>query len=185
MLGYPLGGQKNTVTMTPGFKMKRPRSPDLIGIENYKRQRLIYDFEHLSLGSRSNDGVKKHKLDSGLSSFKTVVSKRMWEAVERELSGSNKNDKLYEKIFEQLRQYSMQIIKWYDWRTVIRDMWTKWCIYKNISILGYTFSNTNGNLDADMDIDMDMEFATDAETDTGKDTVIDGYGTDFDIDMEA
>ncbi|CAH00092.1 uncharacterized protein KLLA0_E23343g [Kluyveromyces lactis] len=175
--------------MSSGFKMKRSRSPDPIGIDNYKKQRLIYDFENLSLAPRGTDGIKKHKIDSGLNSFKAVVNKRMWDVVERELSGSNKNDKIYERIFDHVRQFNSQVIKWYDWRSVVASLWVKWYqqhspkldeVDMNVETaadsrvdLAPNLMHRNDEFDHNADMDIDMDLDTDPYADADMDIELD------------
>ncbi|CDO95143.1 unnamed protein product [Kluyveromyces dobzhanskii CBS 2104] len=167
--------------MSLGFKLKRSRSPDPIGISNYKKQRLIYDFENLSLGPQTNICAERTKIDTGLNPLRDVVNKRMWAAVERELSNANKNDKMYEKIFDQVRQFNSQVIKWYDWRILLFDSWKKWFwqqtvasheveigvgvdSYPNVDWsrnLQYLSNDYNSGIDTD--VDMDLEEVTSEE----------------------
>lgn len=166
--------------MSLQFKMKRTRSPDLVGISNYKRQRLIQDFENLSLGTQSADRVIFHEQTDGISAFGDVLNEKLWSVVEREMR-QNDNDRTYENLWNKVKEYNMQIIRWYSWPHILYDTWRKWiqsnmqrnrkamgidmeideCFDREESLFlnnrGYSTPLNDTDMDVDMDVDMDID----------------------------
>lgn len=124
------------------FKLKRPHSPhtsnDAIGISNYKRARLIEDFERLSLG----DGVAKYDQEAYIKDIGSPVTKVVPARINLPKSVRNKlireelnhvdtdhattDEIIYSKLREWLREESLQMTVWMDWKRVLYQMWLRW-----------------------------------------------------------
>ncbi|AQZ17201.1 YPL071C [Zygosaccharomyces parabailii] len=110
------------------FKLKRPHSPDILGLHNYKKQRLIEDFENLSL----NDGPRRSKASAFPKALKDIdvisIPKEVQKHAERlRSSGEYTHEQLiYEKVREAMRNEAMQVVEWYDPQNVAYLQWREW-----------------------------------------------------------
>lgn len=183
--------------------MKRPRSPDLIGIDNYKKQRLLQEFENLRISNATISKTQQGKQNLGLSSLRNVINKKMWTIVEKEMSQNSGNDQIYKHIWDTVRASNLRIIKWYDWRQILYYTWLNW--FQNmtnlnsesgyldnaiqshqISSIGdsiYYKMNTNAFTEADVNMDIDTDTDMDMDKDKDKDMAM-NMNIDLDIDMD-
>lgn len=178
------------------YKLKRPHSPvnsgDSIGILNYKRIKLIEDFERLSL---SDNNAVNYDRDSYIKDMGNPVTKLVKAKINLPKSVKNKvirkilsayRDKdqmdgevlICSRIYDWIKEDSMKLIPWVDWKGTIYEMWLRWYqdtmwkpTYKNFLPLFdneddydimHNFNENNSNNYAnhildniDMDIDMD------------------------------
>lgn len=102
------------------FKKKRAYSPDSIGIANYKRQRLIEDFENLRL-------VENHPTVSKSNKFTVPTAVKITTSnILKKTRSSDYGDKFYLKIREQLLIEKLQVINWIDQRIMVYKIWVQW-----------------------------------------------------------
>ena len=155
------------------FKLKRKHTPDPIGVENYKKRRLLQDFANLSLSSKSKV-IKEPKVTNVITGEIFVPDNVKNKLLK--FSRGNKNDSLsssaeaiYEKIKEWIVEDGSQMIKWIDWKQQVFHMWYKWYQNQWYTNTGMDIDNnllqqqTNDNimnieLDENMDIDMDTPY---------------------------
>lgn len=156
------------------FKLKRQHAPDPIGVENYKRRRLLQDFANLSLSSQPSI-IKEPKVTKILSEDIFVPDNVKNKLLK--FSRGNKNslgssaEVIYEKIKEWIVEDSSQIIKWIDWRQELFHMWYRW--YQNQWYISTRMDIDNNNTiipqqtnkiimnnesDERMDVDMDAPY---------------------------
>ncbi|CAR27675.1 hypothetical protein ZYGR_0N01590 [Zygosaccharomyces rouxii] len=154
------------------FKLKRPHSPDSVGVNNYKKQRLIQDFEKLSLKDSSHGAqsqvvtANNNLLDEigiGIISIPKDVKKRVRRL--RNSSGTYNDEKLiYEKLREAIRNEHLQIIRWQDPLHVVYQQWlrwirTRWIVWpaqpypEDNDNDDYDYNNFYGGYDSDVDMD--------------------------------
>lgn len=151
------------------FKVKRPYSPDTIGINNYKRQRLIQDFENLSISLSDDSSTYGRSSSSNRGWRVNLPSRDNRRSSNRNKGGGtpidmNEYQFIYEKWKEQIQFENLQIVKYVNWKLVIYGIWLSWfnaLPYDNIDadiVMDYSsaFSNSDiGYIDNDIDIDMD------------------------------
>lgn len=154
------------------FKTKRPRSPDLIGIHNYKKQRLIEDLENLTIGDSSEAKSRRfwQKASKGLVSEPDSVVEGIYMPHRTKvqalalLASDHVDDHsiLYSKLKELLRNEALQIIKRFDPRELLYSQWFTWLRRKTMSIdhtdsSCYIGSSTNTHYYQDLEGDIDMD----------------------------
>ncbi|CAL9732686.1 hypothetical protein MOUN0_O03620 [Monosporozyma unispora] len=180
------------------FKLKRPHSPhnssDAIGISNYKRIRLIEDFERLSLGGNVSYDRDAYTRDMGSSVTKvvdtqinlpkSVKNKLIREELNQQDSGHATADEIiYSKIRDWIREDAMQIVRWVDWKTLLYEQWLKWfqTLYWNqrSNTLPHVFDN-----EGDYDIDNPSLYMFDRNSVNNQNytNYIDTMDTDVDMD---
>ncbi|SCU88078.1 LAFA_0E10594g1_1 [Lachancea sp. 'fantastica'] len=124
---------------------KRSRSPDLAGISNYKRLRLIEDLQSLSLSDNASSTSKRVTTK--------VVADEAWknnQQVWKVVSGQdNVNKDIYGTIWDSIRSSNLQVIKWYDGALLVYTSWLVW------------FQSQNG---ASGSREMEVDSAEDAAT---------------------
>lgn len=112
------------------FKLKRPHSPDILGLHNYKKQRLIEDFENLNL----NDGPRRPRgyanvLPDSLEEIGIIrVPPEVQKHARKLRSSENYTDErlLYDKLRETIRHEAMKIVLWCDPLQVAYMQWLEW-----------------------------------------------------------
>lgn len=133
--------------MKPQFKMKRSRVSDNIGILNYKRQRLIYDLENLRVSddqlARPINARKHENITIQCKFIPDTLKDYVWNLINTDNTSST--SKIYNKIWETIRNSNFQVIKWINWVDYIYQQWIRWYHFKNI--------HPDRNTDVDMDID--------------------------------
>ncbi|SCV03120.1 LAME_0H07866g1_1 [Lachancea meyersii CBS 8951] len=131
----------------PSFSMKRSRSPDFVGISNYKRQRLIEDLQNLSISDNATGST---------SSATKVVADNNWidnQQIWKVVSGQkDANNDIYRPIWESIRDSNLQVIKWYDSASLVYRSWLLWYHQKQAD-------------EMDMEIDEDGHTTTYQEND--------------------
>lgn len=178
------------------YKLKRPHSPingsDSIGILNYKRIKLIEDFERLSL---SDNNTVKHDRDPYAKNMcnpvtkvvktkinlpKSVKSKviRKVLSVHRDKDHMDSNEIIYSRIYDWIREDSMKLIPWVDWRDKIYKMWLHW--YKD-TIWKQTYKNYQPFFDNEGDYDIMDTFNEDNVTNHNN-SILDNNAMDIDMD---
>ncbi|CAL9738183.1 hypothetical protein MOSE0_N05160 [Monosporozyma servazzii] len=162
------------------FKSKRPHSPyisnDATGISNYKRVKLIQDFERLSLGgdvkydrdayARDMASPITKMVDTQINLPKSVKNKLIREGLNQHNTDNVTADEIiYAKIRDWIREDAMQIIPWVDWKILLYNQWFQWfqglfCTQENY------FSPNIFDSEGDYDIDnsslhmFDQRYAT-------------------------
>lgn len=137
----------------PRPKMKRSRSPDNIGISNYKRQRLIQDLENLSISTDTLSRRTQTKDKASLTSSKhaslhivpNAIKDRIWGLIEKDSSNDSSSAKLYDKIWEEIKASNLQVIKWYNTAELVYRTWFAW------------FQKQRGLFNIERDVNMDVD----------------------------
>ncbi|CAI4036806.1 hypothetical protein SMKI_16G1040 [Saccharomyces mikatae IFO 1815] len=139
---------------------KRNHSPDPIGIDNYKRKRLIIDLENLSL---SDKGPKKVHLDdnnhvqNNIAFSDSIRDKALREILKCSANKSHDNESFYDRIWERFREEKLQVIKWADYKEVVYLNWWRWFHDQLASQCTYDEeADTDVEMSA-MDTDVDMD----------------------------
>lgn len=179
------------------FKLKRHHSPfersGSIGISNYKRIKLIEDFEKLSLSD--NNTTIRYDRDSYIKDMGNPVTQIVKTKINLPKSIKNRivrnvlsdprdrdqidNDGIvYSRIYDWIREESMKLIPWIDWRKQIYQMWLRW--YQNIS-WNYNFRNQSLIYDNEGDYNNMCNFNENNFSDYSN-YISDN--TDMDIDMD-
>ncbi|KAG0665456.1 hypothetical protein C6P45_000453 [Maudiozyma exigua] len=164
------------------FKLKRQHAPDPIGVENYKRRRLLQDFANLSLSSKpsvTTEPKVTKVLSEDIFVPDNVKNKLLKFSRGSTTSLSSSAEAIYEKIKEWIVEDNSQIIKWIDWRQELFHMWYSWYqnqwyinaemdIDDNNNIIQQQTDNiiqqntgniiTNNEFDERMDVDMDAPY---------------------------
>lgn len=108
---------------------KRNHSPDPIGIDNYKRKRLIIDLENLSL---DDTGPKKAREDdnnlvhNNIAFSDAIHDKALKDIIKSSTGNDHHGGSIYDKIWERLREERLQVIKWVDYKEVAYSNWWRW-----------------------------------------------------------
>lgn len=185
------------------FKLKRPHSPfdynnDSVGISNYKRQKLIEDFERLSIGEVKYDedayikdvGSPVTKIVSAhINLPDSVKNKVIREEMNNIRELNTTDDIIYSKIRDWIREDAMQIVPWIDWKYHIYTMWWRWFqsfiwssnAYNNNNNIGYPMFDGEG----DYDIENPNLKMYDNSTDDMTVTPDSANNFDMDVDMDA
>lgn len=114
------------------FKSKRPHSPDSIGIQNYKRRRLVEDFASLSLSSERRPSVESTSNVTNILSgdilvpTSTTVKKKLLDISHKEHSNKSNAEVIYGRILEWIKEDTFQLTKWVDWKHVVYMLWYNW-----------------------------------------------------------
>lgn len=134
----------------PIIHMKRPHSPCDIGISNYKRQRLIEDLQNLSISDTPNirrvenvDISKNSAVNSKI--LPQAVKDQVWDLVKNGGRSKDPKNRIYDKIWETIRDSNLQVIKWYNGAELVYKQWLLW--FQKYS-LGFLNEKEN-----DMDVD--------------------------------
>ncbi|CCE65518.1 hypothetical protein TPHA_0L01650 [Tetrapisispora phaffii CBS 4417] len=146
-----------------GFKIKRPHSPDVIGMENYKKQRLLEDFSNLNI-SNTNKSKAPSISNSNVNILKTHSSILK---IGKDANDINSyNDMILQKFRNELINHSLQVVVWRDYKTLIYENWLKWYISRHNDFNAYDMHDDDDedvdiddedmNIDDEMDIDMDV-----------------------------
>ncbi|EDO16892.1 hypothetical protein Kpol_1024p46 [Vanderwaltozyma polyspora DSM 70294] len=101
------------------FKAKRPHSPDNIGISNYKKQRLIEDFSNLRIGDTPSSKVNLAE------NVPINVKIHAPNFLDTDSKFDSVHD-FYSKIYEQLINERLQLIKWVDPKKLLYEKWFEW-----------------------------------------------------------
>ncbi|AJW02239.1 hypothetical protein H806_YJM1386P00187 [Saccharomyces cerevisiae YJM1386] len=144
----------------PNHIRKRNHSPDPIGIDNYKRKRLIIDLENLSLndkGPKNGHADDNNLIHNNIVFTDAIDDKALKEIIKCSTSKRGDNDLFYDKIWERLREKRLQIIKWVDYKEIAYLSWWKW--FHNQMTSKYTYDG-----EADTDVEM-MAVDTDVDMD--------------------
>ncbi|CCH62640.1 hypothetical protein TBLA_0H03580 [Henningerozyma blattae CBS 6284] len=154
------------------FKQKRPHSPDSLTIRNYKRQRLLLDFQSLSITNGTNDqhqrNVNKYPATKDSKVINLNLSNELNLTIPTKfmntLDKSTDNKVIYENWKSYLYKKNLQLIQWVDMKLVIYTIWFNWFSnlndHTNLNInadMDMDDEYYNGEIDEDGDIDMDME----------------------------
>lgn len=123
------------------FKSKRPHSPynssDATGILNYKRIKLIEDFERLSLGgdakydrdayARDMASPVTKMVDTQINLPKSVKNKLIREEFKQhDADNATPDDIIYAKIRDWIREDAMQLVPWVDLKKLLYNQWFQW-----------------------------------------------------------
>ncbi|SMN21215.1 similar to Saccharomyces cerevisiae YPL071C Putative protein of unknown function [Maudiozyma saulgeensis] len=143
------------------FKLKRQHAPDPIGVENYKRRRLLQDFASLSISSSENSSKSNKiitpnvtKIFSGDILVPDTVKNKLLKFSRSKKSTKSSAEAIYDRILQWIKEDASQVIKWKDWNHEIFVMWYTW--YRNL-----WYSNNNNNyMDMDMDVDSQQQMIT-------------------------
>lgn len=152
-----------------GFKLKRSHSPDFGGFSNYKKQKLIQDFERLSLRDSSQNQIVDannrllDKIGIGLISIPKDVKK----CVKGLRDNNTYTDErlVYEKLREVIQNEHSQVVRWYDPFEVVYQQWLRWVQTRWVAWPGqdyfndssndrYGYENFYGGYDSDVDMDI-------------------------------
>lgn len=131
---------------------KRPYPADSVGLDNYKRQKLIEDFENLSLTDRK----PSHGNDDGVLSTVATTRIHIPELVKKKLMNNeggirdSTNDRtiIYAKIIDWMKEETMQLVKWNNWPLIVYHNWMNW-----IQHHAKQFWQFSHDLDGDYNID--------------------------------
>ncbi|CAI4053380.1 uncharacterized protein SKDI_16G2010 [Saccharomyces kudriavzevii IFO 1802] len=140
---------------------KRNHSPDPIGIDNYKRKRLIIDLENLSLnekGPKSTYSDDSNLIHSNIALSDDIHDKALKEIIKYSTGKNHDSGSIYDRIWERLREEKLQVIKWADYKKVAYLNWWMW---------------------------FQDQFATKCTYDGETDTDIEMLAMDTDVDMDA
>lgn len=153
------------------FKIKRPRSPDFIGIYNYKKQRLIEDLENLSIGDGPNLKSRKYLQTSSNGPIHEpspivddlylpyVTKHQALKLLNTDHVSSDDNSRLYSKLKELVRNEILQVVKWVDLPNLAYTQWVNWfrrgMLLGDNTLMGYKNGETITRQDCEGDIDMD------------------------------
>lgn len=159
------------MSMQSKFKIKRPHSPDHIGIRNYKKQRLIFDLENLSLHDDKNIQRQRHLQNSrrypqytedstseGLYVPQTASGHPL-KLLESEGSVLSDSELIYHKLKRVLREKSLQVIRWSDPRWLLYNQWFRWFQLHYESDLCMLSPEDRGSTKLDMEGDIEMDDA--------------------------
>ncbi|GAV53667.1 hypothetical protein ZYGR_0AK01690 [Zygosaccharomyces rouxii] len=153
------------------FKLKRAHSPESVGINNYKKQRLIQDFERLSLkdssrGAQSQVVASNNNLLDHIGIDIISIPKDVKERVRRLRNTNTYNDEklVYEKLREAIRNEHLQIIRWHDPLEIVYQQWLRWIQSRWVAWPAqpylndndndiYNYNNSYGGYDSDVDMD--------------------------------
>ncbi|GCE97515.1 hypothetical protein ZYGM_002878 [Zygosaccharomyces mellis] len=161
----------NTSTSSSRFKLKRAHSPDPVGVNNYKKQMLIQDFERLSLRDNSHEVQNQvvaannntlNEVGIGLISIPKDVKKHVRKL--RSTDAYNDEKLVYEKLREVIRNEHLQVINWYNPLEIVYHQWlkwiqTKWIVWPTQSLHNdmdhdiYEYDNFYAGYDSDVDMD--------------------------------
>lgn len=164
----------------PTFKLKRPHSIENIGINNYKRRKLISDFESLSLTDKPPPITPPvTNIIANAINLPKSVKNRLLSTDRDNSDNSFSEDILNSKILDWIKEDSLKLVKWVDWRYAIYVNWCNWykimthfngmvsndkcCSQVSnvrspiIDIDMDTYDDINVDEDVDMDVDMDGE----------------------------
>lgn len=139
---------------------KRNHSPDPIGIDNYKRKRLITDLENLSLddrGPKNGHADDSNHIHNNIAFTDAIDDKVLKEIIKCSTGKCGDNASFYDKIWERLREKKLQIIKWVDYKEIAYLSWWRW--FHDQLASKYTY---DGGVDTDVemsavDTDVDMD----------------------------
>ncbi|EJS41364.1 YPL071C [Saccharomyces arboricola H-6] len=139
---------------------KRNHSPDPIGIDNYKRKRLIIDLENLSLneeGPKNLDPDDSNLIQNNIAYSDVIHDKALKDIIKQSTGKNYDGGSVYDKIWERLREDRLQVIKWADYKEVAYLNWWRWFHGQFASECTYEDeTDTDAEMLAvDTDIDMD------------------------------
>ncbi|CAB4255810.1 similar to Saccharomyces cerevisiae YPL071C Putative protein of unknown function [Maudiozyma barnettii] len=164
------------------FKLKRQHAPDSIGVENYKRRRLLQDFASLSISSSQNASNSNKtgtpnvtKILSGDILVPDTVKNKLLKFSQSEKSTRSSAEAIYDRILEWIKEDASQIIKWVDWEHELFVMWYTW--YHNL-----WYNNNNNNID--MEVDPQQQQAANSFQVVNND-INESIDVDMDVDMDA
>lgn len=162
---------------------KRPCPVDTT-LDSYKRQRLIADFENLSL----TDSLSGGNLASGdNNNLGTIVPTRIQlpQSVKKKLAGGESildhtTDRtiIYAKIRDWIKEEALQMVKWVDWPLRIYHLWMQW-----IQLHSEQFWRLSYDAEGDYNIDNPLLAQFDRNSMSSNDNNEIAY-EDMDIDMD-
>lgn len=128
------------MSVQPKFKIKRPHSPDHIGICNYKKQRLLYDLENLSIcddeNVRKGSMYSRHRhpastKDTVPNSIEGIylpytTENHALKLIQSESSVLGDTGLLYAKLKTLAHTQALQLVKWIDVKGIAYAQWLKW-----------------------------------------------------------
>ncbi|QLQ79462.1 hypothetical protein HG537_0C01090 [Torulaspora globosa] len=152
------------------YKIKRPHSPDHIGICNYKKQRLLYDLESLNLNDDKNLQMEqrwrnhqKYVENSDITDEMYVPyssSSHPLKVLQSDNAISWETDLLYSRLRKSARDAKLQVVKWEDSKKLAYTQWLVW-IRKRFTEQDYDYNMDSNEdyqqVDADEDVDMDVD----------------------------
>lgn len=161
------------------FKIKRPHSPDHIGIHNYKKQRLLYDLENLSL--HDDENLQRQQLARNSRRYPQIADDTSTDTVDgvyipytgnshplkllqSKGSAFSDSDLVYHKIKMLASNDALRIIRWFDVKQLIYSQWFQWFQLRLMgqgtesNRLGLRENESFSNMQ-DYDGDIDMEDA--------------------------
>lgn len=159
------------------FKIKRPHSPDHIGICNYKKQRLLYDLESLNLNDDKNvqmeqrwrnhqryvenNDIYSDSTDEMYLPYRT--SSHPLKVLQSDNAIPWETDLLYSRLRQSARDAKLQVVKWEDMKKLAYTQWVIW-IRKRFTEQDFDYNMDNNddyegvfNADEDVDMDVDMD----------------------------
>lgn len=160
----------------PKFKIKRPHSPDHVGICNYKKQRLLFDLESLSLRDDKNPQLEqrwrnhqRHVQKNDLSS-ETVdemyvpyaTANHPLKVLQSDQASLWDSNLVYARLSKSVKEAQLQVVKWTDMRQLCHAQWLQWLQnYLSRQDFDYDMDNEANDprivLDNDIDEDIDMD----------------------------
>lgn len=160
----------------PKFKIKRPHSPDHIGICNYKKQRLLYDLESLNLHDDKNLQMEqrwrnhqRHLENNDLHSDSTddmylpyTTASHPLKVLQSDHALAWDTNLIYSKLKRSARDAQLQVVKWVDTNKLAYAQWVEWVHthFKHQELdydMDYNADQTGMALDGDGDEDIDMD----------------------------
>ncbi|CCK67887.1 uncharacterized protein KNAG_0A01980 [Huiozyma naganishii CBS 8797] len=157
------------------FKVKRVHSPDVGGTlesSRYKRQRLIQDFERLSINAGPSPSEPTAQETTKLVCRETAVPEDVAAKLARgEGVAPTVDSQIHSTVLEWIRREALQVVKWVDWDRWLYVHWLEWWTSK--------FS-----VDADGDVDVDFNAVTEVFP-NGTDYQENPQVDDMDIDMDS
>ncbi|QLL32586.1 hypothetical protein HG536_0D01080 [Torulaspora globosa] len=162
------------------FKIKRPHSPDHIGICNYKKQRLLYDLESLNLNDDKslqmeqrwrnhqryveNNEIYSDSVDEMYLPY--TSSSHPLKVLQSDHAISWETDLLYSRLRKSARDARLQVVKWEDMKKLAYTQWLEW-IRKRFTEKDFDYDMDNnddypgviidGDAHEDVDMDVDMD----------------------------
>ena len=134
------------------FKIKRPHTPEHEVLQEYKKRRLIEEFERLSLSTGPTSLYGSPEPTKVVSEGIRLIKPAKKKAEETLISDGPraKYDPILYETIEFFRFQAYQITKWYDWRKVLYLQWYNW--FRCISKLSDAYMDMDVNMDMNIDL---------------------------------
>ena len=139
------------------FKIKRPHTPEHETLQEYKKRRLIEEFERLSLSTGPTKLYGNPEPTKVVSEGIRLIKPAKKKAEETLISDGSrgKYDPILYETIEFFRFQVYQITKWYDWRKVLYLQWYRW--FRSINKLRDAYTDMDIDTDVNADMIMDVE----------------------------